>query len=131
MARQRHHQSAKETQGVLVTGGGGTEELGFVRFAMAESGGKSLLPVYEKSFGRDALGGMDVGNGIQHNQGGFRMIGRRRHRIFYVSRQLLSGHTSETLRAPSPAPPTFAQILQHEINYSGGNLLTADARLGG
>ena len=117
--------NAKETQGVLISGGGGTEELGFgsVRY-----GGKVaeniFFRVYEKSFARGALANGDVGNGMQHNQGGFRLDWEASpQNLLTLQGDYYQGNASETLLTPTTTPPTFAQVIKNQIDYKGGNLL--------
>jgi iron complex outermembrane receptor protein len=68
--------SARETQGVLVTGGGGNVERGFggVRYGRA-LGSHAFFRVYGKAFDRDASlrpNGQEAGDEFTMGQGGFR-----------------------------------------------------------
>src|SRR6202040_1526626 len=69
--------SAEQTQGLLVTGGGGNEERGFtgVRFG-GQLGPNAYFRVYGKYFDRDDSvlpNGQSAGDRFQMGQGGFRL----------------------------------------------------------
>ena len=118
--------SARDTQGTLISGGGGTEErwFGSVRYG-AKAGENTYFRVYGKTFDRDDLGGGDLGDGWQHNQGGFRLdwIPSEANMVTFQG-DVYSGTASETGLLPLPSPVAFSAVQKNNIDYHGGNLLS-------
>ncbi|MBU6400127.1 MAG: TonB-dependent receptor [Verrucomicrobia bacterium] len=120
--------SAKDTQGALATGGGGTEELGFggVRY-----GGKladnAWFRVYGKYFDMadfPLYNGAQAYDGWQKGQGGFRAdwdVSDRNAITFQGDGY--AGLVHQVFGATVPAnPPTFYESLADQFSMSGGNL---------
>src|SRR5436190_9633176 len=120
---------AKDTQGFLLTGGGGTEEQ---LFAGARYGGKigdnAYFRVYGKYFNRDdsALpGGGDANDRWQMSRGGFR-VDWQPTEINHVTFQgdLYGGTAKQTNIRVSPTPPFTPFPENDQSDMSGGNLLS-------
>ncbi len=118
--------SARDTQGTLVSGGGGTEErwFGSVRYG-AKAGENTYFRVYGKTFDRDDLNGGDIADGWQHNQGGFRLDWfPSDQNTVTLQGDIYAGTASETDVLPQPSPFAFSRAQNKNISYDGGNLLT-------
>ncbi|MDB6025205.1 MAG: ligand-gated TonB-dependent outer rane channel [Verrucomicrobiales bacterium] len=118
--------SAKDTQGTLISGGGGTEErwFGSVRYG-AKAGENTYLRVYGKTFDRDDLAGGDLAKGWQHNQGGFRLDwSPSDDNAVTFQGDIYSGTASETDLLPLPSPLALSQAQNKKIDYHGGNVLS-------
>ncbi len=117
---------SKDTQGTLVTVGGGNEEQGFLnaRFGGANSKGLSYR-VYGKAFNRSAEIHSDSDN-YDHwkaAQGGFRMDWTKNDRdSFTVQGDLYDERAGETVQLINYAPP-YSQIVGDNARLSGGNLV--------
>src|SRR6266705_5178846 len=106
---------AKDTQGFLLSGGGGTEQHGFgtVRYGAA-LGSHVRARIYGRGFDRDATafpGGQDAADDWHLGQGGFRM----EWEASSASRVTLQGDLYDG-RIGQPSPAT-------DIVVSGGNVL--------
>jgi iron complex outermembrane receptor protein len=119
--------SAKQTEGLLVTGGGGTEERGFggVRY-----GGKlsetARYRFYAKYFNRDDTvlpDGTDAGDAWQMGQGGFRIDwdASDKNRLTFQG-DLYGGSLGQTSTIVSPTPP-FRRLNNADTTVAGGNAL--------
>jgi iron complex outermembrane recepter protein len=120
--------SAKDTQGVLVTGGTGTEEniFGGVRYG-GKIGDHAHYRVYGKYFSRDDSvlpGGGDANDHWQMSRGGFR-IDWDATEINHVTFQgdLYGGTAKQTNIRLRPAPPFTSFDDAAQLDLSGGNLL--------
>lgn len=106
--------SAEETQGLLATGGAGTEERGFggVRYG-GRAGSNAFFRVYGKYFKRDDSvrpSGVDSEDEFQMAQGGFRLDGRSSSAdLFTLQGDLYSGAGEQ---------PTA-----DDVDLGGGNVL--------
>jgi iron complex outermembrane receptor protein len=121
--------SSKETQGGIVTGGGGTEERGFggVRY-----GGKisehAFYRIYGDYFDRDATTLPD-GSGAQDSwrsgQGGFRTDWDVSPRdLLTFQGDVYGGSFNRVLREAVPVPPSFIRAYQDRIGAGGANFLS-------
>jgi iron complex outermembrane recepter protein len=119
--------SAKQTQGLLVTGGGGTEERGFggVRY-----GGKLAATAqyrfYAKYINRDDTvlpEGSDAGDAWQIGQGGFRIDwdASDKHQLTFQG-DLYGGSLGQTSTILSPMPPLM-RLNNADTAVAGGNVL--------
>jgi iron complex outermembrane receptor protein len=119
--------SAKDTQGLMLTGGGGTEEQGFagVRYG-GKLGENAYFRVYGKYFNRDDQvlpDGTDSNDRWNVERGGFRVdwdASTDNH--FTLQSDLYSGRLNQTFFLPSPNPP-YAQTNRSNVDVNGGNLL--------
>ena len=119
--------SAKDTQGLLLTGGGGTEEQGFaaVRYG-GKLGDNAYYRVYAKYFNRDDQvlpDGSDSNDRWNMERGGFRIDwDATSEDHFTLQSDLYSGRLNQTYFLPAPNPP-YAQTNQARLNVEGGNAL--------
>jgi iron complex outermembrane receptor protein len=119
--------SAKDTQGLMLTGGGGTEEQGFagVRYG-GKLGENAYYRVYGKYFNRDDQvlpDGTDSNDRWNMERGGFRVdwdASTDDH--FTLQSDLYSGRLNQTFFLPTPTPP-FAQTNRSNLDVNGGNVL--------
>jgi iron complex outermembrane receptor protein len=118
---------ARETQGGLVTAGGGTEEQGFggVRFG-AKIGESAFYRVYAKYFNRsglvDALGN-DANDGHEAVRGGGRIDWQVTNRdLVTIQGDVARTNIRETATTVSPADP-FAPLTNRPGDFIVGNLL--------
>jgi iron complex outermembrane recepter protein len=118
---------AQETQGGMVTAGGGTEERGFgsVRYG-AKIGEKAFYRVYAKYFNRsgvvDALGD-DTNDGHEAVRGGGRLDWQLTTRdSLTVEGDISHTNIRETPLTVSAAAP-FAPLIDRPGDFWGGNLL--------
>jgi iron complex outermembrane recepter protein len=119
--------AAKHTQGLFVTGGGGTEERGFggVRY-----GGKlsetARYRFYAKYFSRDDTvlpDGTDAGDAWQMGQGGFRVDWDTSDKnLLTLQGDLYGGSLGQTSTIVSPTPP-FMRLNNADTAVAGGNFL--------
>ena len=123
--------SARDTQGTLISGGGGTEEqwFGWVRYG-AKAGENTYFRVYGKTFERDDLDGGDLADGWQHNQGGFRVdwFPSDENAVTFQG-DLYAGTASEIDVLPQPSPFALSTPQKVNIDYHGGNLLSRWTRV--
>jgi iron complex outermembrane recepter protein len=120
--------SARETQGLLVSGGGGTEEIGFggVRY-----GGKinqqTHFRVYGKYFNRDASvlpNGEDADDRWHMGRGGFRFDSDvSDQNLLTVQGDLYAGWIDQTFTRVSPVAPYPTNDVADTFDVNGGNLL--------
>lgn len=118
---------ARETQGGMVTAGGGTEERGFggIRYG-AKIGQKAFYRVYGKYFNRtglvDALGGQ-ANDGNEATRGGGRVDWQVTDRdAITIEGDISHTNIRETPLAVSPTSP-FAPHINRPGDFFGGNLL--------
>jgi iron complex outermembrane recepter protein len=120
--------SARDTQGLLLSGGGGTEELGFggLRY-----GGKvndaAFFRVYGKYFDRDESvlpNGDDAHDGWKMGRGGFRVDWEPSDKnLLTLQGDLYAGRIEQTFTRVTPAPPFPTNDVQDTFDVNGGNLL--------
>jgi len=119
---------AKETQGVLVTTGAGTEEQGFgsVRYGKAV-GDTSYVRAYIKYFNRDNAeldsddDPNDEGDVIR---GGFRLDRETSNaNSWTVQGDIFEGNVGQTVTVASLSAP-FTETIQEDAEIFGGNILT-------
>ncbi|EEF60377.1 TonB-dependent receptor plug domain-containing protein [Pedosphaera parvula] len=123
--------SAKDTQGVLITGGGGTYEHAFGGFRYGDKVGEDLyLRVYGKYFDRDESvrpNGSDIPDSWQMGRGGFRMDWDKWEKtgnLLTVQGDIYEGWLDQEFGTFNPFnPPTYSSLVQDEERVSGGNLL--------
>ncbi|HEX4645825.1 MAG TPA: TonB-dependent receptor plug domain-containing protein, partial [Verrucomicrobiae bacterium] len=122
--------SARETQGVLVTGGGGTEEPGFggVRY-----GGKLAEDVYFRVYGKyfyraDSVrpDGSDAHDAWQKGQGGFRIdwdTWERTGNLLTLQGDIYGGRLDQIFSTYDPTSPTLSRSVSEAYRVGGGNVL--------
>lgn len=118
---------AQDTQGGVLTGGGGSEERGFggTRYGVRLGNG-AYLRAYAKYFDRGAFvtaRGNQASDQWQAGRGGFRLdwnAGRRD--AFTLQGDIYTGHVGRTFGVTAPTPP-FGQIVNSWERMDGGNLL--------
>lgn len=119
--------SAKDTQGLLISGGTGTEELGFggIRYG-AKLNDQVSARVYGKYFNRDNFklaNGDDAHDRWDKIQGGFRMDWEPSDaNLFTFQGDTYAGTYAQTFAVPTFVPP-FAASVKDDIEVHGGNLL--------
>ena len=118
---------ARDTQGLLLTGGGGTEEQGFGGLRYGGSmGPNAYYRVYARYFNRDDQvlpDGSDSNDRWNMERAGFRIdwdASTDNH--LTLQGDLYSGRLDQTYFLPIPNPP-FAQTNQGHLNVNGGNVL--------
>lgn len=119
--------SARDTQGLLVTAGGGTEERGFgsLRYGtkVSENG---YLRVYSKYFnrGESALrDGSEANDAWNMHRGGLRYDWfPSDENTFTVQGDIYQGRLDQTVAVPTLTAP-FQTLLTDEVKTSGGNVL--------
>jgi iron complex outermembrane recepter protein len=120
---------AKDTQGLLISGGGGTEERGFgaVRYG-GKINDQMFYRVYGKYFDRDdsvLSGGQRARDDGSAGQGGFRMdwdVSETRQWTFQGD--LYAGRYGQAFIEAVPVPPTFTRTFQDHVDVAGANLLS-------
>lgn len=118
---------AKETQGLLVTGGGGLEENGFgaVRYG-ATFNEQTHMRVYAKHFDKDASSkpnGDSVHDSWNRSQGGFRLDWEpSQASTFSLQGDLHHALASETYSELMLAAP-YSRIVEGQDRHLGGNLM--------
>jgi iron complex outermembrane recepter protein len=119
--------AAKDTQGLLVSGGAGTEERGFgtVRYG-GKLGENSHYRVYAKYLSRDDSGlpdGSDANDNWSMWRGGARYDWEPNDQNLYTLQgDYYTGELNQTVLVPSLFAPYFG-LLQDEVRVSGGNVL--------
>jgi iron complex outermembrane receptor protein len=118
--------STKNTQGTLVSAGGGNEEQGFLTARYGGTKGNGLsYRFYAKAFNRGPEVHSDFNN-YDHwrsAQGGFRTDWDKNQRdSFTLQGDIYDERAGETVQAVNYAPP-FSQILTGNAVLSGGNIL--------
>ena len=123
---------ASESQGVLVSAGGGTEERGFVSARYGGSDANLAYRVYTQYFERDA--GVMVAGGPAFDdrhltKGGFRLDwdGGAADSITFQG-DIYSGMSNQMVTVPTVVPP-FGEVSDSDIDTSGGNLMARWRRL--
>ncbi len=120
--------SAKETQGLLVTGGGGTEDRGFgtLRYG-GKIGENAYYRVYGKFLDRDSSelrGGGDANDGWWMTRGGFRLDWYpSEQNLLTLQGDIYGGDLGQTIIVPTVTPP-YAAALTDDVETTGGNVLT-------
>ncbi len=119
---------AQDTQGGLITAGGGTEERGFggVRYGTT-LGEDAHVRLYVKYFNRDDFvdtSGNNTDDAWHMLRGGFRLDWQvlDRHALT-VQGDLYGGDASQNLTLPTLTPP-FVMLIDDDIDLLGGNVLT-------
>ncbi|HUR44263.1 MAG TPA: TonB-dependent receptor [Candidatus Saccharimonadales bacterium] len=118
---------AKDTQGLLVTAGGGNEERGFgtVRYG-GKLGEHAFYRVYAKYLNRDdsALpGGDDANDRWSMWRGGFRLDWEPIEKnLFTLQGDVYKGDLNQTVTVPSLTAP-YSESLTDKVKVAGGNLL--------
>jgi iron complex outermembrane recepter protein len=122
--------SAFDTQGVLATGGGGTEEYGFgVRYG-GKVGERGAYRVYGKYFGRDESE-LDTAHANSNDRwnmqrGGFRYdMNVSDQNKFTLQGDIYSGALDQTVTGIrfTPAPPVYPWPFNDDVDVSGANVL--------
>ena len=119
--------SARDTQGLLISGGGGTEDRGFgsVRYGV-KLDDNAFLRIYAKYFNRDSSvlpNDTEAHDAWDMYQAGFRLDWEpTKQNSFTVQGDTYTGSQDETYLVPTRAPP-FARKIETTDDVSGGNLL--------
>ena len=120
--------SAKETQGVLVTAGAGTEEQGFgtVRYG-GTIGETAFYRVYAKGFNRDESvlrDGSDANDSWWMSRGGFRYDWLPDIKnTFTLQGDVYYGELDQSVTVVDPTVPGFFRVIDDPVETSGGNIL--------
>jgi iron complex outermembrane receptor protein len=124
--------SAQDTQGLLVTGGAGSEELGFgVRYG-GKVGEHGAYRVYGKWFDRDDSvlpNGMEANDEWRMQRGGFRYdTSAGDQNKFTLQGDLYSGTLNQSvmeanLAGVNPAFPTGMRVNNDDVDVAGGDVL--------
>jgi iron complex outermembrane receptor protein len=118
--------SAKDTQGMLVSAGGGNLEQGFVNFRYGGGNGRDFnYRIYGMGFTRGPEFHQDGRNfdDWRDVQGGFRMDWKRNNRdSFTMQGDLYEEVAGKSVGATSYTPP-YSQIIDSNAQLSGGNIL--------
>jgi iron complex outermembrane receptor protein len=119
--------SARDTQGLLVSSGGGTEEQGFVNLRYGvKLDENAFLRVYAKYFNRDASvlpNGTEAHDAWDMYQGGFRLDWEpSSENSFTFQGDIYTGNQDEIYAVPTTTFP-FAGTIAATDTVSGGNLL--------
>lgn len=119
---------ASDTQGGVVTAGGGTTEEGFAEARYgAAMGDATHGRFYAKGFKRDEFerpSGEGAGDDWEMVQGGFRVDTRTTARdTLTIQGDLYDGEINQELVLPTLTPP-YAESIDDTADVSGGNLLT-------
>ncbi|MGD0057927.1 MAG: TonB-dependent receptor [Verrucomicrobiia bacterium] len=119
--------SAKDTQGWLLSGGGGNQDRGFGEFRYGGSHGDDL---YYRLYGTyfdhadsEKLGGGNGRDGWQQGRGGFRMDWQpSRDNLLTVQGDAYDG-TEGQVESVSTNTPPYTQQLTRDTDISGGDVL--------
>lgn len=121
--------SAKDTRGVLVTGGGGTEERGFgaVRYG-AKLGEDAYARVYGSYFNKDDSAqpnGDDTHDSWQLGRAGFRVDWDvSKQNLLTMQGDAYRGEINQVFGIYDPAaPPIHFRTMRSDVEVRGGNLL--------
>jgi iron complex outermembrane recepter protein len=119
--------SAKDTQGLLVTGGAGTEDRGFgtLRYG-GKIGENAYYRVYGKYLNRDSSdlrGGGDASDDWWMSRGGFRLDWiPSDQNLFTLQGDYYGGELGQAITVPLVTPP-YLTTLTDDVATSGGNIL--------
>ena len=121
--------SAKDTHGVLATGGGGTFERGFGSLRV---GGQSDTGVSYRAYGLYSDQGPTWApygdyDATQLGQGGFRLdwtAGREKADKITFQGDYYNGNAQNAVLEPVLTAPPFEQMVKTTLPMEGGNLLT-------
>ncbi len=122
--------NSKDTQGGLVTGGGGTEERGFggLRFG-GEAGDDLSYRVYAKYLNRDEFVDSDghrTSDDWDMMRGGFRADWEiSEHDSVRVQGDIYEGQARHTMTLTGYLTPSYLRIVDGEMDQFGGNVLTS------
>jgi len=119
--------SAKDTQGWLVSGGGGNQDRGFGEFRYGGSRGDDLSYRLYGQYFDDAdskmLGGGDGRDSWQQGRGGFRVDWQpSRDTLLTVQGDAYVGTEGQVFSVPTLTPP-YMQQLTRDTDFSGGDVL--------
>lgn len=118
---------AKDTQGLLVSGGAGNEELGFgtVRYG-GKAGEHAFYRVYGKYFSRDSSAlpdGTDANDSWSMWRGGFRVDWEPTDQnLLTLQGDIYTGELNQSVTVPLLTAP-YSDVLTDKVGVSGGNLL--------
>ncbi|MEQ1528954.1 MAG: TonB-dependent receptor, partial [Methylococcales bacterium] len=119
---------SEDTQGGLLTAGGGTKETGFGAFRYGAKLGKDTsVRAYIKGFQRDEFKtpeGLNAGDDWHKQQGGFRIDSRLSMQDdVTLQGDIYQGGLHQSITTPTYQPP-YQQALSDTIHISGGNITT-------
>jgi iron complex outermembrane receptor protein len=118
---------AARTQGLLISGGAGTEERGFgtVRYG-GKLGEHAFYRVYARYFNRDDSilpNGSDANDSWSMWRGGFRFDWEPTDQnLFTLQGDIYTGDLNQAVLVPSLTAP-YAEVLRDKVEVSGGNVL--------
>ena len=116
---------SKDTQGMLVSAGGGNEEQGFANMRYGGGNGKDFsYRVYGMAFTRGPEyhpGGRNFDD-WRNVQGGFRMDWKRQRDAFTLQGDLYDEEAGKSVGATSYTPP-YSQIIDSNALLTGGNVM--------
>lgn len=119
--------AAKDTQGLLITAGGGTEDRGF---GTLRYGGKIGETAYYRVYGKfgdhdesELRGGGNANDSWWMSRGGFRLdwIPSEKN-LFTLQGDLYGGELGQTITVPLVNPP-YLTALTDDVDTKGGNIL--------
>jgi iron complex outermembrane receptor protein len=117
--------SAKDTQGVLLTGGAGSEELGFGARYGVQLHDNGYLRVYGKWYNRDESvvpGGGDANDAWTMYRGGFRYDYLPEQNSYTLQGDIYQGSLQQRVNESEP-PPVYAISNTTPVDVSGVNVL--------
>ena len=118
---------AKDTQGLLVSGGAGNEERGFgtIRYG-GQAGEHAFYRVYGKYFNRDDSAlpdGTDANDSWSMWRGGFRVDWEPTDQnLLTLQGDIYTGELNQSVTVPLLTAP-YSEVLTDKVGVSGGNLL--------
>ena len=121
--------NARDTQGLLVTGGAGTEIHGFggIRYG-GQVGENAHYRVYAKVTNHDDSAlpdGSDANDSWLMYRGGFRYDWEPTDRnLLTLQGDIYAGELDQAVTIPDPNTPPFAFVNRENVDVSGGNILT-------
>ena len=118
---------AKDTQGLLLTGGGGTEETGFggVRYGV-KLADEAWLRIYGKYFSRDdsaLASGQPADDAWQAGRGGFRLDWEPSVQSTFTLQGEAYGGTEEEFHTYGTLTPPYQQSASSRYRFQGGNVV--------
>jgi len=119
---------AKDTQGLLITAGGGNEERGFATIRYGDKIGEhAFFRVYGKYLNRDDSvlpDGSSANDSWSMWRGGFRADWEPTDKnLLTLQGDIYKGDLNQSVTVPSFTSPSLSEVLRDKVNVAGGNLL--------